>query len=213
MPRKPSPPQPSASPWAPGALAQRDLDVARREALLQLRIGRVAHLSAIGFSAVLALDALLLLIVSRTLPSLGSSEVGWSALAGSYYLLLPIVSAVVVAAVAIAAKWEAFQVWPWERHFSINVGALAGSLIVLIVYAVRVAGTGPLGHIALYPAFVPLSLAGASAALVGTAATWQPWGGRQWTIAIAAVVALGSAFVAFEFGPDVGDENIRSQLP
>jgi KaiC/GvpD/RAD55 family RecA-like ATPase/uncharacterized protein (DUF3084 family) len=197
MPRKSSPPQPVRSPSGVGDLARRDLEVAGREALLQLRIGRVAHVAAIGLSALLALDALLLLAVSRTLPVLQSSDTAWNALAHSYYLLLPIVGALVVSALGLAAKWEAFQVWPWERHFSISVGAFGLSLLVLVLYALRVAGTGPTAHIALYPGFVPLSLAGASAALVGTAATWQPWGARQWTSAIAAVVPLGGAFVVF----------------
>jgi KaiC/GvpD/RAD55 family RecA-like ATPase/uncharacterized protein (DUF3084 family) len=188
---------PERSPWAAGGLAPQDLETAKREALLQLRIGRWSHLATVLVSAVLAVDAVLLLFVFPTLPSLTSGTTGPVAVERSFYLLLVIACGLGISGVGLAAKWEDFQFWPWERHFGASVGALGFNIVVAALYATRVAGAGPLGHVAIFPAFVPLSLAGISVGLLGVVASWTPWGGRQWTSALTAVAPIATSLLLY----------------
>src|SRR5271170_3300362 len=57
-----------------------DLEHAKEDALLQLRIGRSAHLYAVLISAALALDGILVLLLDPSLPSLPNSAKGLTAL-------------------------------------------------------------------------------------------------------------------------------------
>ncbi len=193
MPKRTTRPDPDAPVRPRLSVAHEDLEVARREALLQLRIGRSAHVAAIAVSAALALDAIIVWLLYPTLPTLAGATTGAAVLSPTFYLLLPLAGALLVTAVGVVSKWETFQVWPWERHFSLSVGALGLAVLTFVLYALRVAGAGPTGHLTPYPWLVLLSLAATSAGLVGIAATWEPWGGRQWTSALSAVapVALG----------------------
>jgi len=195
MAKKPPRPPSARSPWAKAPVEQEDLEGAKREALLQLKIGRSAHLSAIIVSAALAVDAILLLFVATTLPTLHASDTGAMALARSYYLLLPLAGGLLVSAVGVVTKWEAFQFWPWEPHFATSVGAFGLNAVLALVYALRIAGVGPTGHVALYPTLVPLSLLGTSAALFGVVLTWRPWGIPQWTSAVTAVAPVATALL------------------
>jgi KaiC/GvpD/RAD55 family RecA-like ATPase len=185
-------PLPPASPVRP-----EDLETAKRDALLQLKIGRSAHFSAVLVSAALALDAILLLFLFPTLPTLAGSDRGWVAFAHSFYLILPIAGGITVAAVGLASKWESFQFWPWEAHFATSVGGFALMVLAVVLYALRVAAYGPTGHAALYPALVPLILAGTSVALLGVVETWRPWGARQWISAVTAVAPVATAALIF----------------
>ncbi len=172
-----------------------DLDTAKREALLQLRIGRAVHLSAIFVSGALALDAALLLFVFPAPAALPAGQVGAPVLDHSAYLLLPILAGLVVSAVGLAAKWEAFQFWPWEAHFSASVAALGLNVLAALLYGLRVAGDGPFGHVSVYPLFVPLILGGIGLALLAVVLTWRPWGAPQWTSGFAAVAPLATVLL------------------
>jgi KaiC/GvpD/RAD55 family RecA-like ATPase/uncharacterized protein (DUF3084 family) len=197
MAKKQSRAAPARSAWAPSAVRAEDLETAKREALLQLRIGRSAHLSAVFVSAALALDGLLLLFLFPSLPSLSSPANGTVAAEHSFYLILLIASGLAVASVGLVTKWEAFQVWPWEGHFAASVGAFALNVLLAILYVGRIEAVGPLGHLALYPLFVPLALAGISVAFLGIVASWSPWDLRQWTSAITAAVPVAWALVLY----------------
>ncbi|HTT16114.1 MAG TPA: ATPase domain-containing protein [Thermoplasmata archaeon] len=200
MAKKPTRTRSERSPWAAATVAPEDLEVAKREALLQLKIGRSSHVAAVALSAALALDAILILVRGpHGLPALHGGETGLPALLAVYYLVLPIAGSLAVAAVGVVAKWEAFQVWPWEPHFSVSVGALALSALVVVLFGLRLAGAGPVGHATLYPAFVPLALVGASLGLVGISATWRPWAARQWTSVLTALLPLAAVGVVFFF--------------
>jgi len=197
MPKKPPRPASEGSPPASPPLDAQDLEVAKRDALLQLKIGRSAHLSAIVASAALALDAILLLAVFPSLPTLGGSDRGATAVAHSFYLILPMAGALAIAAVGLAAKWEAFQFWPWEPHFATGVAGFAVVVLCFGLYGVRIAAYGPTGHAALYPTLVPLTLAGASLSLLGVVETWRPWGIRQWTSAATAALPVAASALVF----------------
>ena len=176
-----------------------DLEHASEDALLQLRIGRSAHLYTVLISAALALDGILVLLLDSHLPTLPHGATGVAALNDSGFLLIPIAAGVAIAVVALLAKWEAFQLWPWEPHFSTTVAAVGVNALIAIVYGLRVAGVSPFGGWSILPWFYPVALAGISLALLGLVMTWTTWSPRKWASALAAVLPIATA--AFVFLP------------
>ena len=192
----------STKPAAPGTRAvtvpaPEDLELAKEDALLQLRIGRTAHFYTVIVSALLALDGVLLLLFFTSLPSLGSSDTGVVAVGKTFYLLIPLIAGVTLSAVALASKWEVYQLWPWEPHFSITIGALAANALLAVVYGLRIAGQAPFASLSLYPWFYAAELAGITLAVLGLVLTWTAWSIRQWASAIAAVLPVASALFAY----------------
>ncbi len=177
--------------------APEDLELAADDALLQLRIGRSAHLYAVFASAALALDGVLLLFFYPNLPSLPAGLTGGTALADSFYLLLPVLGGLAISIVGVASKWEAYQLWPWELHFSVSVGALGANAAIAIVYGLRVAGLGSFAALTLAPWFYPIELAGISLAFVGIALTWNVWTFRQWASALTAGLPVATALLVY----------------
>jgi KaiC/GvpD/RAD55 family RecA-like ATPase len=170
--------------------APEDLEHAKDDALLQLRIGRYTHFYTVVISAALALDGILLLYSH---PSLGSFAPGsWST---SWFLLLPVGAGVMIAAVGLASKWEEYQLWPWELHFSASVGALALNVLILVAFVGHLAGYGPFAGLNLWPWYYPVALAGISVALVALVLTWSGWTSRQWASAASAVLPIATALV------------------
>ena len=182
--------------------APEDLELAKTDALLQLRLGRSAHLYAVIVSALLALDGVLILFFFSTLPSLGSNESGLHAVADSFYLTFPLAAGLAASAIGLFAKWETYQLWPWEKHFSTTVGALAVNVVLAIVYGLRVAGVTPFAHLDLFPWFYAAELAGISLALLGFVLTWTAWSSRQWASAVSAVLPVASALLVY-FPPSI----------
>jgi len=197
-PAKPAP----STPAAPGSRsvtvpAPEDFELAKNDALLQLKIARSAHLYAIFISAALALDGILVLLFFPQLPSLGSSDTGAAALGKTFFLILPLIAGLAVAAVGLVTKWEVFQLWPWEPHFSITVAAVAANALIVITYGLRVAAVGPFATLSLFPWFYPVELAGISIALLGIVLTWTGWSGRQWVSAICAGLPVATALFVY----------------
>jgi len=180
-----------------------DLELAKDDALLQLRIGRSAHLYTVLASAALALDGILILFFFSTLPTLGSGEYGTAALGSTFYLLIPLGAGVAISAVGLAVKWEVYQLWPWEKHFSTTVGAVAVNILLAVVYGLRIAGQSPFASLDLFPWFYVAALAGISLALVGFVLTWTAWSGRQWASALCAVLPVATALLLY-FPPSAG---------
>ncbi|HXW67926.1 MAG TPA: ATPase domain-containing protein [Thermoplasmata archaeon] len=167
-----------------------DLERAKDDALLQLRIGRSAHVYAIVVSALLGLDGILLLYFQ---PHLGSLPPGaWSV---SFYVLLPIVAGVALAAVGLASKWEEYALWPWEAHFSTSVGALAVNVLILVAALAHFAGYSKFAGLPLWPWIFPAALAGISLAMVSLVLTWSGWTTRQWASAISALLPLATGLL------------------
>jgi KaiC/GvpD/RAD55 family RecA-like ATPase len=206
-PGKGGPPKPAPTPAAPGPTtasppgravtvpSPEDFEHAKDDALLQLRIGRSAHLFAVGISAALALAGVLVLAFEPSGPSASNSATGFSEFSNTFYLFVVVAAGVAIAGVALYSKWEAYQLWPWELHFSITVGAGAANVLLAAVYVLRVAGVGPFATFALVPWFYPLALAGISVALLGLVLTWSGWGLRQYGAAISACLPVATAAV------------------
>ena len=173
--------------------APEDLELAKDDALLQLRIGRQAHLYAVVVSGAMALAGILVLVFEPNLPGLAGGTVGFDAFSRTFYLAILVLSGLAVAVVALVEKWETYQLWPWEAHFSTTVAAVGVNVVLTVVYFGRVAGLASLAGFPLLPAFYPLALAGVSLAFVGLVLTWNGWGSRQWASAIAAVLPVATA--------------------
>ncbi|MCI4365723.1 MAG: hypothetical protein L3K10_06660 [Thermoplasmata archaeon] len=173
--------------------APEDLELAKEDALLQLRIGRSAHLYAVLISAALALDGVILLFFDPTLPNLPAAATGLAALNDSAFLLIPLAAGVAIAAIGLTTKWEAFQLWPWEAHFSTTVGAVGLNAFLVVVYATRIAGVGPFAHLAIVPWFYPATIVGISVAMIGLVMTWTTWSVRQWSSALAAGLPVATS--------------------
>jgi KaiC/GvpD/RAD55 family RecA-like ATPase len=169
-----------------------DLEVAKGDALLQLRIGRSAHYYALLASAALVFDGLLVWIVQ---PDLNSVEpVVFQKL---FFLAFPLLGGLYLAVFGLRIKWEVYQLWPWETHFSLTVLAVAATGALTLLYFLDVFQYGPTGHWDLVPWFYPLSLGGMSLAMVALALTWQGWGTRKMIALVAAVLPVPISFALF----------------
>ncbi|HTP56337.1 MAG TPA: ATPase domain-containing protein [Thermoplasmata archaeon] len=175
-----------------------DLAMAKEDALLQLKIGRSTHLYAVGISAALALDGMLVLFLFPHLPALPGGATRLAALGPTFFLLIPALAGLAIAAVGLYSKWEAFQMWPWEPHFSTTVAAVGLNLVLTIVYVLRIAGAAPFAHTALFPWFFPLELAGISLAFLGLSMTWNEWTGQQWAGTVTALLPLLTPLLIYE---------------
>jgi len=185
--------------------APEDLEHAKDDALLQLRIGRNAHFYTVVISAALALDGILLLYFQ---PHLGPIAPGsWRT---SFYLLLPIAAGVMIAAVGLASKWEEYNLWPWEAHFATSVAALAVNVLILFVFVAHVANYGSFGALHLWSWYYPVILAGISFALIGLVLTWSGWTTQQWVSAITALLPIATALVVLF--PPSGATSLDSAL-
>jgi KaiC/GvpD/RAD55 family RecA-like ATPase len=197
MPNRPAPARPAPARRASSVPAQEDLDQAKKDALLQLSIGRSGHLYTVGLSAALALDGVLLLFFFPHLPTLGASETGLPALGATFYLLLPILAGLAISASALAVKWGEFELWPWEAHFATSVGAVVLNVIVAVLYGARIAGEGFVAHAAIYPVFFPLALAGITVALLGLVLTWTTWDPRHTAATAAAALPIATTLLLY----------------
>ncbi len=195
-PRKPALPTPSPAARSVGVRSE-DLALAEKDALLQLKIGRSAHLYAIGVSAALAFAGILLLLLFPQSLNPLSTVRGARYVVGTFYLLIPLLGGLAAASIGLATKWEAFQLWPWEPHFATTVGALGLNVALAAVYALRVLGAGPLATAALFPWFLPLTFLGIGLAFVGLALTWSPWDGRHAASGLAALLPLATTLLVY----------------
>ncbi|MCI4373532.1 MAG: hypothetical protein L3K02_07825 [Thermoplasmata archaeon] len=144
-------------------------------------------------SAALALDGIILLLFDPNLPTLPVSATGLAALNDSSFLLIPLAAGLAISVIGVTTKWEAFQLWPWEAHFSTTMGALGVNIFLVLVYATRIAGAGPFAHLAIVPWFYPATLAGISVAMVGLVMTWTSWSMRQWASAVCATLPVATS--------------------
>ncbi|HYA57573.1 MAG TPA: ATPase domain-containing protein [Thermoplasmata archaeon] len=197
MPKTPAARTPAPATRSVTVPAPADLELAKDDALLQLRIGRMVHLYAVLVSGALAVVAIILLLFYPTLPTLRASETGGPALVDSFFVLVPIAAGLAIAAIGLISKWEAFQLWPWEPHFSTTVGALLANVAIAAIYGLRIAGVSPFDSISLYPWLVPAALGGISVAFLGIALTWSGWSRQQWASAISAVLPVATSLLLF----------------
>ncbi len=165
-----------------------DLEVAKSDALLQLRIGRSAHYYSVVVSAALLFDGFLVLFLQPDLSMIAPSNV-----APLLYLLFPLLSGLFLSIVGLRVKWEAYQLWPWESHFSLTVASVGFNLLLTVVYFLNLLRIAPIGHWTLLPWFYPLALLGITLPLVALALTWSEWTRRRTVSIVASLLPLAFA--------------------
>lgn len=173
--------RPTPKPYA-SAITPRDVDHAQKDALLQLAIGRGAHYHSVGVAAALLLDTALVLLFPPSLSGAGSLQ-----FSSMYFLALPLVGGLYLAIYGLWVKWEEYQVFPWEPHFSVSVGSVVLDGLLLFAWTGAVAHAGPTANWTLLPGFYPLSLLALSLPMVGLSLTWSEWTQSK-TLSVAASV-------------------------
>lgn len=151
----------------------------RRAAILQLKMGRLAHTIGIASGLALALTAVI-----------AYGLVNWEFLRNApgfveqLKWMIPLVAGVVVAIVAIAVKWEPYLADKEEPHFVASVvGLVVSSLFIALILLDET-------DFLLFGSpdwLYPVSLLGISITLISLAMTWEGSSSRK-TISMAAAV-------------------------
>jgi KaiC/GvpD/RAD55 family RecA-like ATPase len=144
---------------------------ARKAAMLQLRIGRLAHILGIVSGLALAATAVLAYLLENWDYLTDASEyvtvLKW---------VLPLAAGVLVAAIALAVKWEPYFADRTDPHFILSILALVVPVLFIILIALDEAGKMSLGR----PDWLfPASLLGISLTLASLAMTWEGRGRRK----------------------------------
>jgi KaiC len=167
-----------------------DLDLARNDALLQLRIGQSAHYYSIFVAVALLIDILFVLYFP---PNLAGDLP--ARLQNVFFLAFPLVGALALATLGLRVKWETYQLWPWETHFWVSIVAVVYNAALAYLYIASLLDAGATGGWSLLPWFYPAVLGGLSLALVGLALTWSEWTHRKTVSVVAAILPIPSALV------------------
>ena len=168
----------------------------RKSAILQLDIGRLAHILGIASGLALAATAVVAYLQENW---------SWLADAPAYVIslnwLVPLIASVVVAAVAMYIKWEPYFADRADPHFLMSIVAVAVPSLFIALIALDETGYMSIGRPTwLYPA----SLLGISLTMVSLAMTWEGTGRRKViSIASAAFPPVLLIFpVIFSFTPE-----------
>lgn len=174
---------------------EEDLDVAKSDALLQLRIGRSAHYYTILVAMALLFDAALVLYIQPNITSIEPAQIR-----SVFFLVFPLIGGLGLALFGLRVKWETYQLWPWESHFWTSLGAVGYNALLCYLYGSSLVRFGPTGSWPLLPWFYPAVLGGLSLALAGLALTWTEWTQRKTVSVIAAVLPVPFAVVVYALG-------------
>ncbi|HEV2316651.1 MAG TPA: ATPase domain-containing protein [Thermoplasmata archaeon] len=169
---------------------QHDLALAKEDALLQLRIGRTAHIYTLILFAALLADGFLLLLLDPYVA-------GGSLLQSLFYLIFPLGGAIMLSGFGVWVKWDAYQIWPWESHFWITVLSVPAAAGLTYLLAARFLDYGPTAGWNLVPGYLPLVFLGVTLPIVGLAHTWPGWSRRKAGAVIAAVMPVPIALTLF----------------
>lgn len=169
-----------------------ELERARQDALIQLKIGRSAHYYTVAVSVALFVDALLVLFVEPGIHFTASPL-----LKTFFPVIIPLAGGLALALIGLQVKWQAERFSHAEVHFIVTWVAVAFNAILAFLFVARVTQYGPTGHWNLLPAFYPLTLLGIALPLVGMALTWQDWSQRKIVAIVAAVIPVPVALTLY----------------
>src|SRR5512136_1030951 len=151
----------------------------RRAAILQLKMGRLAHIIGIASGLALAFTAIIAYGLQNwdwelfSTPSEFVSDLQWT---------IPLIAGMIVALVALAIKWEPYVADKTDPHFIVSIFAVVVPAILLALLFIR--GSVLFGSSEwLFPA----SLLGFSLTEISLAMTWEGSSSRK-TISIAAAL-------------------------
>jgi len=176
--RAPAPPvQSRASQRSRETYAQQieaaEVSRSRKAAILQLRMGRLAHEMGIGSGLALAATAVLAYLLENWSVLIASSEYGTLQL---LKWLVPIIAGLIIAIIALVVKWEPYFADRDEPHFIMSIVAVAFSALMAILIVLDETGNMALGRPDwLYSA----SMLGITLTLVSLAMTWEGSGRRK----------------------------------
>jgi KaiC/GvpD/RAD55 family RecA-like ATPase len=182
---------PATATRAPVRPSPAEMERARQDALIQLKIGRSAHYYSVGASVALLVDALLVLYLQpglKIVPPL---------LKSLFPVVFPIVAGLYLAAIGVQVKWQSERFSHAEPHFIVSWVAVGYNAVLAYLFIARFAQYGPTGHWNLLPTIYPLALVGIALPLVGMALTWQDWSERKVASVLAAVIPIPIALALY----------------
>ena len=164
----------------------------RKAAILQLKIGRLAHTIGISSGLALALTSVI-----------AYGHVHWDFLRSldfvtALYWIIPLAAGLIVALVALAIKWDPYIAERGESHFVMNVAAVVAPVFLIALILLDEFGYINMGTPNwLYPA----SLLGICLTLISLAMTWEGSSSRRTLSLISAVfpIALLTLPMIFNF--------------
>ena len=172
--------------------SKEDLELAHHDALLQLKIGRSATLYTLALAGALLFDGFLVLYLQPNVRHLAPHD-----LRSAFFLIFPVGGALYLSVVSLGVKWEEFQVWPWESHFSLSVLSVLLSAILAYLTAAATLGFGPTAHWPLLPWVYPAAIGATALPLCALALTWFDWTRRKVASVVAALLPVPIAFVLY----------------
>jgi len=173
----------------------------RRAAMLQLKMGRLAHIIGMSSAIALALTALI-----------SYGLINWDFLRYEWLVplkwFIPLITGAAVAAAALWVKWEPYLADHEQPHFIMSVVALVAPLFIMLLIVFDEYGYVELGR---PPWLYSASLLGICLAEISLAMTWEGTGRRKVAAILAAVfpVLLLLFPIIFEFS----EEQLASILP
>ncbi len=191
-------PQPTRKGYA-DQIESAEVRRSRKAAILQLKMGRLAHVIGIASGLALALTAVIAYGLFDSLSSADLSSLTW---------IIPLVAGLIVAFVALAIKWDPYIADRGESHFVMSIAAVVAPLILIALVLLDFFRYVSMGTPEwLYPA----SLLGISLTLISLAMTWEGTSSRRTISIVAAVfpVALLTFPMVINFTP----EELASILP
>ena len=164
----------------------------RKAAILQLKMGRLAHIIGIASGLALALTAVIAYgLENWNLPTDILPSLRW---------IIPLVAGLIVAVVALMIKWDPYIADRGESHFIMSVVAMVAPVFLITLILLDELGYLSIGTPDwLYPA----SLLGISLTLISLAMTWEGNSPRRTISIVSAVfpVALLVLPMVFNFVP------------
>lgn len=170
--------------------------------MLQLKMGRLAHVIGIGSGLALAFTALI-----------AYGLINWEFLRGEEWLVtlkwfIPLITGAVVAAVALAIKWEPYLADREQPHFIMSIIALVAPLFIIALIVLDEYDYVQLGRPAwLYSA----SLMGICFTEISLAMTWEGTGRRKVLSITAAIFPM--VLLVFPMLFEFTDQELAGILP
>jgi len=175
----------------------------RRAAILQLRIGRLAHSIGIASSLALALTAIIVYGLEE-----GNFLEDASGIIVEFQWMIPLIAGLAVALVSLYVKWEPYVADKEEPHFIMSIAAVVVSaMFIAIIY---LQDTDRIDLILAYWLY-PASLLGISMTELSLAMTWEGNSRRKTISVAAAVFPIALMSLPLVYGP--AEDTLLSILP
>lgn len=173
----------------------------RRAAMLQLKMGRLAHIIGIASALALALTALI-----------SYGLINWDFLTDEWLVTLkwfiPLITGAAVAVVALWIKWEPYLADREQPHFVMSVVALVAPLFIMALIVLDEYGYVVLGR---PPWLYSASFLGICLTEISLAMTWEGTSRRKTVAILAAVFPI--ALLVFPVISEFTAEEMASILP